>query len=330
MHSSHSNGVYVRKSNSPSGSREQPRGGPSDYSSWKNRQREQQEYDSAYTSSAMDIDYNTAPPSAPPPNPHYAAGQGYPGAPPPQGYPQAAYPPPIHPSAPQYQPAQAYGYPPNPPGSQYSPGPQQSGDRFMAPPPPIQGAFPAHPQDAGFIHGSNYSSASGYATAGQPRMPPLPLTSVSAPPRTAYSAPSGPPYGPEGDYGYPPPAGNPAPQAFPSDPLYGRGAYTTTTKTTHPPEASSDDLGSPAGTTPRQGFGAAPEPPFDDHSSPVPSSAATIPTTTATTPSSTAGSAAGRRDRDSEPRDRDMRDHRQRRDQERVDDRHRNRHHRPN
>jgi hypothetical protein len=311
------------------GSREQPRGGPSDYSSWKNRQREQQEYDSTYASSAMDIDYNTAPPSAPPPNPHYAAGQGYPGAPPPQGYPQAAYPPPIHPPAPQYQPAQAYGYPPNPPGSQYSPGPQQSGDRFMAPPPPIQGSFPAHPQDAGFIHGSNYSSASGYATAGQPRMPPLPMTSVSAPPRTTYSVPSGPPYGPEGDYGYAPPAGNPAPQAFPSDPLYGRGAYATTTKITHPPEASSDELGSPAGTTPRQGFGAAPEPPFDDHSSPVPSSAATIPTTTATTPSSNAGSAAGRRERDSEPRDRDMRDHRQRRDQERVDDRHRNRHHRP-
>ncbi|KAK3996313.1 hypothetical protein QBC44DRAFT_365865 [Cladorrhinum sp. PSN332] len=300
------------------GSREQPRGGPSDYSSWKNRQREQQEYDSAYAPSAMDIDYNPAPPQ--PTNPHYNAGPGYAGAPP-AGYPQAPYPPPVHPSGPQYQPAQSYGYPPNPPNQQYSPGPP-GGDRFgMAPPPPIPGTFAAHSQDAGFIHGSNYSSAPGYATAGQPRMPPLPMTSVSAPPRAAFNAPTGPPYGgPEGDYGYAPPAGNPT-QAFPSDPLYGRGAYATTTTTTNPPEASSDDLGSPAGTTPRQGFGAAPEPPFDDHSSPVPTSAGSIPPAAAPAPSST-GSATGRRDRDSEPRD-----HRQpRRDQDRGDDRHRNRH----
>ncbi|KAK4161466.1 hypothetical protein QBC43DRAFT_97338 [Cladorrhinum sp. PSN259] len=323
MHSSHSNGGFVRKSNSPSGSREQPRSGPSDYSSWKNRQREQQEYDPpVYPSSAMDIDYNTAPPPPPQPsNPHYNAGQGYPGVAP-TGYPQAPYPPPVHPSAPQYQPPQGYGYPPNPPNQQYSPGPQ-SGDRFgMGPPPPIPGSFGApHPQDTGFVHGSNYSSASGYATSGPPRMPPLPMTSVSAPPRTAFTAPSGPPYGSEGDY-YPPPAGNhPATQAFPSDPLYGRGAYATTTTTTNPPQASSDDLGSPAGTTPRQGFGAAPEPPFDDHSSPVPTSAGSVPPAAAPAPSST-GSATGRRDRDSEPRDHQ----RPRRDQDRGDDRHRNRH----
>ncbi|KAK4229946.1 hypothetical protein QBC38DRAFT_518457 [Podospora fimiseda] len=320
MHSSHSNGGYVRKSNSPSGSREQPRGGPSDYSSWKNRQREQQDYEPAYhapPSGAMDIDYNPAPPQSG--NTHYNPGQGYQGVPPP-GYAQAPYPPQVHTTGPQYQPAQGYGYAPNPPpNQQYSPGPQP-GDRFGMAPPSVAPPFAAHPQDAAYVHGSNYSSAPGYATAGQPRMPPLPMTSVSAPPRASF-APSGAPYGgPEGDYGYVPPAGNPT-QAFPSDPLYGRGAYATTTTITNPPEASSDDLGSPAGTTPRQGFGALPEPPFDGHSSPVPTSAGSVPPTAAPVPSTT-GSATGRRDRDSEPRD-----HRQpRRDQDRGDDRHRNRH----
>lgn len=303
-HSSHSNGVYVRSSNSPIGAREQTRG-QSDYSAWKNRQREQ-EYEASYGATAMDIDYQPAPP--PPKNPGYG-GQPYPGPPPPAGYPQGAYPTQVHPAAaPQYQTQPYGGYPPNVPPTQYSPGPQ-GGDRYagMVPPPPIQGQFA---QDAAFIHGSNYQTAPGYANA--PRMPAMPLAPSSAPPSRAFSTPtSGPPFGSEADpYGYPPPAGIPASQAFPADPLYGRG--------------------SPAGTAQRQGYPAAPDqPPYEDHNSPV------LPNTTVPPTSSTptsAGPSSGRRDRDSEPRDRerDHREHRARRSETERDDRHgdRNRHHR--
>ncbi|KAK4194230.1 hypothetical protein QBC40DRAFT_188675 [Triangularia verruculosa] len=309
------------------GPREQTRG-QSDYSAWKNRQREQ-EYEASYGASAMDIDYPQGPPPAKAPG---YGGQPYPGAPP-AGYPQAAYPPQVHPAAPpaQYQTQPYGGYPPNAPPTQYSPGPQ-GGDRYagMAPPPPIQGQFA---QDPAFIHGSNYQTAPGYANA--PRMPAIPLTSSSAPPASrAFTAPTtGPPvFGETDPYGYPPPAGIPASQAFPVDPLYGRGAYNTTT-ITNPPEASSDDLGSPAGTAQRQGYPAAPDqPPYEDHNSPVIPNTTVPPTSSTPTQLSNAGPSGGRRDRDSEPRDRerDHREHRARRSEAERDDRHgdRNRHHR--
>lgn len=288
------------------GSREQTRG-QSDYSAWKNRQREQ-EYEASYGASAMDIDYPPAPPPAK--NPGYA-GQPYPGAPP-AGYPQPVYPPQGHPAAAAPYQGQPYGgYPPNVPPTQYSPGPQ-GGDRYagMAPPPPIQGQFA---QDAGFIHGSNYQTAPGYTTA--PRIPTMPLTSSSAPPASrTFSAPTtGPPvFGSEADpYGYPPPAGIPASQAFPTDPLYGRG--------------------SPAGTAQRQGYPAAPDQaPYEDHNSPVLPNTTVPPSSSTPTQLSSAGPSSARRDRDSEPRDRerDHREHRARRSEAERDERDRNRHHR--
>lgn len=138
-------------------------------------------------------------------------------------------------------------------------------------------------------------------------------------------------YGAEADpYGYAPPAGNPAAaQAFPGDALYGRGAYPTTAAKR--PEASSDDIGSPAGPTPRQGYPAPPEPKYDDvqNTGLQPATARTSPPA-AQVPSSAAPPA--RRDRDSEPRERererDHRDHRPRRPEPERDDKHadRNRH----
>ncbi|KAK4239091.1 hypothetical protein C8A03DRAFT_14495 [Achaetomium macrosporum] len=304
MHSSQPNGMFVkRNSNSPVGSRDQPRG-QSDYSAWKNLQREQQEYEATY-GSAMDIDY--APPPGAAGNSVYAS-QPYAGAPP-ASYPPAAYPPPVHAAAPSQYPAQpAYGYPPNPPPTQYSPQPQNPGDRYSAiPPPPVPGSY----QDTAFVHGSNYqTSAPGYATSGPARMPPA-MPHTSAAPSRTFSAPpvSTPVYGTEPDpYGYPP-AGNPAAQAFPTDALYGRG------------------------TTQRQGYPAAPEPQYDDIRNPGLQSA-TTPTSVAPaqTASSVAPPARRERDRDSEPRERererDHRDHKTRRSEQERDDRHadRNRH----
>ena len=315
MNSSTPNAVFVRSSNSPVGSRE-PRGGPSDYSAWKNRQREQQEYEAAYASSAMDIDY--APAQGAAGNPVYG-GQPYPGGPP-AGYPAAAYPPPVHAAAAQYTTQPGYGYPPNPPPTQYSPQPQTSGDRYSAmAPPPMQ---PYGQDPAAFVHGSNYQAAGGYPAAGPTRIPPMPLS--SAPPSRTYSAPvtGGPVYGSEADpYGYPPPAGNPV-QAFPADALYGRGAYTTAA--VNPPEPSSDKLGSPAGATQRQGSPAPPETQYEDLQSP-PLQSATTPTNATPAQMASNGAPAPRRDRDSEPRERererDHRDHRPRRSEPERDER---------
>jgi hypothetical protein len=324
MHSSHPNGMFVkRNSNSPVGSRDQPRG-QSDYSAWKNLQRERQEYEATY-GSAMDIDY--APPPGAAGNPVYA-NQPYAGAPP-ANYSTAAYPPPVHAAPPSQYPAQpAYGYPPNPPPTQYSPQPQNPGDRYSAiPPPPVPGSY----QDTAFVHGSNYQTAApGYATSGPPRMPPAMPHTSGAPSRT-FSAPpvSAPVYGTEPDpYGYPP-AGNTAAQAFPTDALYGRGPGAYTTAAAKPPGTSSDKLGSPAGTTQRQGYAAPPEPQYDDVRNPGLQSA-TTPTTAAPTQPATSVAPAARRDRDSEPRERerDHRDHKARRTEQDRDDRHpdRNRH----
>ncbi|KAL2136824.1 hypothetical protein VTI74DRAFT_1038 [Chaetomium olivicolor] len=296
-----------RSSAGGSGGSREPRVGQSDYSAWK----KEQEYQAQY-GSAMDVDY--APPPSAAGNPVYA-GQPYPGAPP-ASYPPAAYPPPVHAAAAtaQYQ-QPAYGYPPNPPPTQYSPQPQTSGDRYAGiPPPPMPASYA---QDAGaFVHGSNYQAAPGYPPAGQPRMPPA-MPHTSAAPSRTYPAPtaSTPVYGTETDpYGYPPPAGNPAAQ-FPTDALYGRG--------------------SPAGTTQRQGYGAPPDPQYDDMQNP---GLQTVTTPTGTTPAQMASSGAPParrdRDRDSEPRERerererDHREHRARRSEPERDDRHadRNRH----
>lgn len=327
MHSSQPNGIFVRRSsNSPAGAREQR--GQSDYSAWK----KEQEYQAQY-GSAMDIDY--APPASAAGNPVYA-GQPYPGAPP-ASYPPAAYPAPAHAAAAaaaaQYQAQPAYGYAPNPPPTQYSPQPQTVGDRYAAiPPPPIPVSYS---QDAGpFVHGSNFQVASGYPPAGQPRMPAA-MPHASAPPSRTYPAPtaSTPVYGTETDpYGYPPPAGNPAAQ-FPTDALYGRGAYKKAA--TNPPEASSDDLGSPAGATQRQGYGAPPDAQYDDMQNPA-LQPVTTPTGAAPAQMANGGAQPVRRDRDrdSEPRERerererDHRDLRNRRSEPERDDRHadRNRH----
>lgn len=325
MHSSQPNGMFVRSSNSPVGSREQPRG-QSDYSAWKDRLRQQQEYEAAYGASAMDVDYSQAPGAAG--NPGYGA--PYQGAPP-ASYPQAGYAPQAHAPPAQYQGQPGYGYTPTPVPAQYSP-PPQAGDRYtaMAPPP-----MPASYGQDGYVHGSNFQAqapSGGYASAGPARIPPtMPLTS-GAQSRT-YNAPVAgtPVYGTETDqYPYPPPAGNPPTQAFPADTLYGRGAYTTAAATLA--EASSDDLGSPAGATQRQGYPGPSDPQYDDIQNPALQSA-TTPTTTAPgqIPSSAAPAPRRERDRDSEPRERererdrerDRHDHRSR--QERDERRHRHR-----
>jgi hypothetical protein len=325
-HSSHPNGMFVRSSNSPVGSREQPRG-QSDYSAWKNSLRER-EYDAAY-GSAMDVDYAPAAGSA--------GNQGYPGqpypGPPAASYPPAPYPPQVHASSAPYPAQPAYAYPPNPPPTQYSPQPQNPGDRYSAiPPPPGPGSYG---QDTAYVHGSNYQAAQGYAAAGPARMPP-PMPHVSAAPARTFPAPAAgtPGYGTETDpYGYPPPAGNPPAQSFPTDPLYGRGAYATAT--TKPSGASSDDLGSPAGTTQRQGYPAPPDPQYDDLQKKPGLQPATTPTSAAPAQMTNNAAPPARRDRDSEPREREPshrepshRDHRARRPEQERDDRHadRNRH----
>ncbi|GAB1312276.1 hypothetical protein MFIFM68171_02486 [Madurella fahalii] len=307
-----------RSSGGGAGARES-RGPPNDYNAWKRQQ--EQEYNTAYhQSSAMDIDYPAAP--GPAGNPPYG-GQPYMGGQP--AYPPASYPPPVHPASAPY-PAQPYGYPPNPP-AQYSPSPQTSGDRYppMPPPPAVPGSYA---QDA-FVHGSNYQTSPGYATAGPARMPP-PMPHATAAPSRTFSAPTAgaPVYGTEPDTYYPPPAGTTGAPGYPTDALYGRGAYATTN---NPTQASSDDLGSPAGATPRQGYAAVPEPAYDDAQNPV-LQPATTPTNAVPAPSG--GAPAARRDRDSEPRererdrDRDHREHRTRRSEPERDDRHpdRNRH----
>ncbi|KAK4143565.1 uncharacterized protein C8A04DRAFT_12244 [Dichotomopilus funicola] len=296
------------------GSREQPRG--QDYNSWK-RQREAQ-YDAQY-GSAMDIDY--APPPGSSSTPVYT-GQQYSG-PPPANYPPANYPAQAHPAAaPQYQTQPTYAYPPNPPPTQYSPQPQTSGDRYPGiPPPPIAGTYA---QDA-FVQGSNYQvTGAGYANPGPNRLPPA-MPHSSAPPSRTYTGPTTgtPVYGTEADpYGYPPPAGNPSAQGFPADTLYGRGAYATAKANS--PEASSDVLGSPAGTAQRPGYVAPPDPQYEAHQNPG-LQPATTPTNAGPTQIPPAGGAPPpRHDRDSEPRERerDHRDHRARRSEPERDDRH--------
>lgn len=314
MHSSQLNGMSVRRSNSPVA--RESRGPPNDYNAWK-LQREKEYETSYHPSSAMDIDYPPASGGAG--NPPYGS-QPYLGGQP--AYPPASYPPPVHAPPAQYPAQPPYGYPPQP--AQYSsPSPQTAGDRYSAMPPPP--GPPAYGQDP-FIHGSNYQTAAGYATAGPARMPP-PMPHTTAAPSRTFSAPATgtPVYGTEPDPYYPPPAGNPAAQNFPIDALHGRGAYATTK---NPPPASSDDLGSPAGTTPRQGYPAVPEQ-YDDAQNPVLHSAASPANAT---PASAVGAPPPRRDRDrdSEPRERerDHRDHRARRTEPERDERHpdRNRH----
>ncbi len=313
MHSSQPNGMFTRgSSNSPVGSREQPRG-QSDYSTWKNRQLDTT---ASYQGSAMDIDY---PPAAPavPANTVYTTSP-YQGG---QGYPQPPYPPPAHPAAP-YPPQPSYGYPTNPP-TQYSPGPQAHPDRYpgmVAPPPVPQG----YGQDATYVQGSNYQSATAYGTAGPNRMTPLSAMSSAPPSRTFGAVAGAPGYGEPDPYGYN--TGNMASQSYPVDPAYGRqgapGGQYSATATNPPPQAPSDDLGSPAGTAPpRQPFGTGPEPQFDERRSPgVPNA----PTPTNGTPSQVPATGPPPPRRDAEPRererDRDHREHRPRRSE--TDDRH--------
>ncbi|KAK3337482.1 hypothetical protein B0T19DRAFT_438144 [Cercophora scortea] len=320
-YSSQPNGNFRRSSNSPlAGSREQPRGS-SDYSTWKNRQQREQDpfSDPAYGGMAMDIDSYPAPPvlgaSKTPgygPGPYSGAQMGT--------YPAVSYPPQILPGAGQY-PAQAYGYPTNP-ATQYSPGPQ-SGDRYPGlPGPPAMTA--QYGQDSSFIHGSNYQTSPGYVTSGPVRTAPLSVSSAA--PTGSLYVPMGGAYGRETDYSsYPQPAGVPVAQNFPSDPLYGRGAYATAT--TNPPPASSDDLGSPAGTTqpPRQGYGL-PEPQYEEHQAPIPQATPTSTSDTAANPMATSGpSDARRNNRGSEPRQtepsRDYREHRSRRSEQEREER---------
>jgi hypothetical protein len=323
MHSSQPNGMSVRRnSNSPLGSRE-PRGQDS-YAAWKTQLREQQEFQPNYAS-AMEVEYAT--PAGAAANPGYA-GQQFPGGPA-ANYTPATYPPQGQPVlAAQYQHQPGYGYAPNPPPAQYSPQPQTGADRYSAiPPPPMPASYGQDP--SAFIHGGNYQAAGGYSAAGPNRMPPAMPHVSAAPPRT-YNAPTAgtPVFGSEADpYAAYPPPGTPTPQGYPTDALYGRGAYTTAT--TKPPEASSDVLGSPAGAPQqRPGYVAPPDPQYDDPQNP--GLKATTPTTTAPPQMPPAGAPAARRDRDSEPRERerDHRDHRTRRSEPERDDRHadRNRH----
>ncbi|KAL2161147.1 hypothetical protein VTH06DRAFT_8366 [Thermothelomyces fergusii] len=305
--SNRASGLSLRSgSNSPVGSWEH-RG--QDYSSWKNSQRGETQYDAQYGGSSMDIDYASPPAPAAPP---VYAGQQYAG-PPPANYPPATYPPPVHPPPPpaQYQPQPGYAYPPNPPPpAQYSPPPQTSGDRHPGiHPPPVSGSYGQDP--GAYVYGSNYQAVGGYPAPGPNRIPP-PVLHGSAPPPRTYTAPppaGTPGYGTEPDYAYPPPVGVPVNQSYPIDPAYGRGAYNTAA--TNPPEASSDLLGAPAGPTQRPAYAAPPDPPYDAHQNP-PLQPSTTPTSAAPAPLP-AGSAppAPRRDplRDSEPRDlRDPRD----------------------
>ena len=323
MHSSQPNGMFVRSSNSPTGSREQR--GQSDYSTWKNRQQREQDFQDTYGApggSAMDIDYPPATNAARTPGYNIP----YSGAPAP-GYPAPAYAAQAVGVGAQYPP-QPYPYAAQPPPTQYSPGPPAAGlpvDRY----PGMPGAAPIPApfgQDA-FVHGGHFQSAGqaipgGYVTSGPARTTPLSVSSAAAS-RSIYPT-AGAVYPTDADpYGYGAAAGSTATAAFPNDPLYGRGAYNITTTTT---QASSDDLGSPAGTSARPGgYPGVSEAQYDEHQAAV---LQAIPTSASSTPAQMAGSgpSAPRRDRDSEPRDRERerehRDHRARRPETDRDDRH--------
>ncbi|EGO51817.1 hypothetical protein NEUTE1DRAFT_50677 [Neurospora tetrasperma FGSC 2508] len=332
-HSSQHNGsTFVRSSNSPTGQREQNRGS-SDYSTWKNRQREQEHYDAYARDNAMDVDYPPQPSA--PKNPVYPPPNAYPGPPQPgpPTYPPVSYTPQAAGIPAQYPPQAYPPYPTNPPAPQYSPGPPNTGDRYpgMAAPPPMPtGGYGQVGQEASYVMGSDYRTQPNYVTSEPPRMPPHPAISSAAPVRPMYTPTNGAPgYPPAPDqyYGAPIP-GSSATQAYSADPLYGRGgAYNVAT--TNPAQASSDNLGSPAGPTPtRQGYGHIPEPPFDNHQPPVLSQ---VPTSNSSTPAQMANSGpspAPRRSpgRDSEPREREREQHRNRRPEQERDDRDRARH----
>ncbi|KAK3331132.1 hypothetical protein B0H66DRAFT_90300 [Apodospora peruviana] len=314
MNSSETNGVFGRRSNSPLGSRDQARG-QSDYSTWKNRQERTQDMETTY-GSAMDIDYPAVAPNPP------RAPSGYPSAPysgvQASGYPAPAYPPQLGAAQPAYA-APNYGYAPNP---QYPPQPGAD-PRYpgMPGPPAISAGFS---QDMAYVSGSNYGAAPSYVTSGPPRgMGQLGVSSATAS-RTLYAPTAGSPvYGaePADPYGY----SSAATSA--NDPFLGRGAYNTTATNQVP--ASSDDLGSPAGTQqPRAGYGAVPDTQFED-----PPVLQAVPTSSSGTQAQLASSGAlatRRNDRESEPRererDRDHREHRARRSEQ--EDRHSTRHHR--
>jgi hypothetical protein len=314
-HSSQTDGVFVRRSsNSPLGSRDQPRG--QDYNSWKITMREQQQYQAENYGSAMDIDYAPAPAAAAPTQVY--PGQQYQAAPA-ANYPPATYAPP----AAHYQAQAGYGYAPNPPPAQYSPQPQ-SGDRYAAiPPQPISASYG---QDPGpFVTGANYQTGQ-FPPPAANRMPPA-MPHVSAAPPRSYNAPTTAAYGAEPDYGYSTQPGIPVSQSYTVDPVYGRGAYTATLA--QPTEASSNELGSPAGAPQQAAFASPPVPQYDDAqkaglqptASPTAAAPAQLPTPSAP---------PARREREPDPRDRerDYRDHKSRRSE--PEDRHpdRSRHHR--
>ncbi|KAK0612297.1 hypothetical protein B0T17DRAFT_511513 [Bombardia bombarda] len=293
MHSSQQNGMFVRSSNTPLGSREQARGQP-DYSTWKNHQQRDADTFEAYNqANAMDVDYSAAPAAK---NSIYNTG-AYSGAQIP-GYPAtAAYPQGLGATA-QY-PTTAYGY--AAPAAQYSPGPQTASDRYPGiPGPPTMAGVP-YGQDPTYVHGSNYQTSPGYVPTGPARMAPLVSSATAS--RSLYSATGAPVYGGDTDMygGYPSATGSSATQAFPNDPLFGRGT-----------------------TQPRQGYGAVPETQFDEHQTstiqgvPTPTSSTTVQLASAG-PSTT-------RSRDSEPRDQRERDqhreHRPRRSEADRDERH--------
>ncbi|KAK3905522.1 hypothetical protein C8A05DRAFT_41528 [Staphylotrichum tortipilum] len=324
-HSSQPNDIFVRRdSNSPAG-REI---GGQDYSSWKNRLREQ-EYQQAAYGSGMDIDY--------PPAASAGASAGYPGQQygqaPPVSYTPTAYPPQA--AAPQYAAQPQYTYAAVPAQTQYSPQPPNERYNAIPPPAPIPVSHPADPSP--FFAGSNFQTvAPGYSTAGSNRMPQA-MPHPSAAPSRTYPATAGPSagYGTEPDpYYQQQQAGNSGAQSFPIDGVFGRGAYMTTA--TNPAEASSDDLGSPAGPAQRQGYPT----PSDQHQQQYEDlqtpgmPMVTTPTSMPPTQVTSGGVPAPRRDRDrdSEPRERERErerehrsDHRSRREPER-DDRDRNRH----
>ncbi len=331
-HSSQPSGIFVRRdSNSPAGRDIRTQ----DYSSWKNHLREQEYHQqAAYAASGgMDIDY---PPAS------AGANQGYPGqqyAQPTVSYTPTGYSTQAHQAAaPQYAAQPTYTYAPVPAQNQYSPPPNE---RYNAMPPPA--SIPvSHPQEPSpFYAGSNFQTAApGYSTAGSSRMPQA-IPHPSAAPSRSYPATAGPTpgYGTDPDpYGsYPQQqqqAGIPGAQSFPTDGLYGRGAYKTAA--TNPTEASSDNLGSPAGAPQRQGYPA----PSDQHQQQYEDPQnpgmpmVTTPTSAPPVQMTSGGVPAPRRDRDrdSEPRERERErerehrsDHRSRREPER-DDRDRNRH----
>ncbi|KAL1837441.1 hypothetical protein VTJ49DRAFT_3778 [Mycothermus thermophilus] len=307
------------------GSRDPPR--DQNYNTWKARQEQQDRYQAEPYGGAMDVD-SYPPVSGAVPNPAYPAAQAYPGQAP-VGYHQGPYPPPAQP---HYQPPPPnYGYPSNPQQPQYSPQPQ-NGDRYQTMPPP-QAPIPAGYGQDPYVRGSDYQ-AGGYAAAAPNRgAPPMPHVS-GAPPRTYPSpAPPGPIYGNDRDQygGYHPQAGGPPVQPYPTDALYGRGAYPTAT-TAPNQEASSDDLGSPAGAPQRPPFGSAPDPAYDDpQQAGIPKPTSPAAASSSPIPPPGAPPARRERDRDSDselPRDQGYRDYKSRRTDVDREDRDRNRHRR--